>query len=147
MLLIESAKAEDKAQNYPRAFLLYKKAIEIFVRVLQDDLNQTVRTSISKTVKEHMSRAEKLKEYLERTGELPPPDPELERFDAEAMPSIKMPPSQDPVVEDREDYDIRVGTVVKESSTKFWNDSSPLFVRGANILSAACDRACFQGVY
>jgi hypothetical protein len=59
----ERAKEEDKKKNYPKSFLLYRRALDYFVKVLNSDLNQYTRQSLNKTVKVYVVRAEKLKEF------------------------------------------------------------------------------------
>lgn len=135
----ERGKEEDRKKNYPKAFLLYRRALDYFVKVLNAELNQYTRQSLNKTVKAYVIRAEKLKDFLEKSDQLPTDDSDLlEPAIAPPMPfnpnasSIFSTSSLGVLVpESRQDLDIRVGPIVKETQTTFWNDAAPLFIKGS----------------
>ena len=67
--LANKAAQEDKAKNYEEALRLYQHAVQYFLHVVKyeaqgDKAKQSIRSKCT----EYLDRAEKLKEYLKKTG-------------------------------------------------------------------------------
>lgn len=136
--LAKQARDQDDSGNFASAFSAYKKCIDCFVRVIRTEPNDLIRSSITKTAKTYISRAEQLKDFLMQTKAPIPSDVDggdQEVFETQAdLSDMLISESQ----KMREHSDPRVGPLAKEKSTSFWNDSGKLHFRvdiGHNLVS------------
>ena len=141
--LAKKAREEDDKCHYASAFSAYKKCVDFFVRVIRNEPNDLIRTSLTKTAKIYITRAEQLKDYLVKS-KIPldqDSDTGADGFvdddvfeNQEDLSDVVIAESQ----KFREQSDMRVGPLAKEKSTSFWNDSGKLYFRvdiGHNLVS------------
>ncbi|KAK9866366.1 hypothetical protein WJX84_002817 [Apatococcus fuscideae] len=72
---VKQAVEEDNAQNYQKAFELYKTAIEYFCTHLKYEKNAKAKEAITAKVKEYLGRAEDVKKMIGDQGGSNPQDP------------------------------------------------------------------------
>lgn len=144
--LARSARAEDDKGNYAVAFSAYRRCVDYFVRVIRTEPNDLIRASLTKTARTYISRAEMLKDFLSKSRANNSPagqQVESSLIDDEVYEvqedigdlSIEQVTSES---ESKKPSDPRIGPLVKEKTTTFWNDSGDLFFRatiGHNMVS------------
>lgn len=135
--LARSARAEDDKGNYAAAFSAYRRCVDYFVRVIRTEPNDLIRASLTKTARTYISRAELLKDFLAKSRASPTTgqsgnDSSLideEVFEVqEDMGEITLEQTASEGFETKPS-DPRIGPLVKEKTTTFWNDSGDLLFR------------------
>ncbi|XP_063900708.1 vacuolar protein sorting-associated protein 4B-like [Zophobas morio] len=64
--LVNRAATEDRSENYSEAYQLYVQALEYFTYAIKYEKNVKMKETISSKVNQYLTRAEQLKEYLDK---------------------------------------------------------------------------------
>jgi len=64
--IVQQATEKDSAKDYPEAFRLYQLSLEYFMTAIKYEKNQRTKEVIRGKVQEYITRAEKLKEMIEK---------------------------------------------------------------------------------
>ncbi|KAL3901137.1 MAG: hypothetical protein SGCHY_000830 [Lobulomycetales sp.] len=66
--IVRRATEEDGKGNFEEAYKLYSTALEYFMTAIKYEKNERVKESVRKKFTEYLDRAEKLKDYLQKTA-------------------------------------------------------------------------------
>jgi len=69
--LVQQATEKDAAKDYAEAFRLYSLSLEYFMTALKYEKNDRNKQTIRQKVQEYISRAEKIKSFLDSNGKTP----------------------------------------------------------------------------
>jgi len=69
--IVQQATEKDAAKDYPEALRLYQLSLEYFMTALKYEKNEKCKQTIRVKVEEYMSRAEKLKEFIDKGAKQP----------------------------------------------------------------------------
>jgi hypothetical protein len=136
--LAKQARDQDDNGNFASAFSAYKKCIDCFVRVIRTEPNDLIRSSLTKTAKIYITRAEQLKDYLSDSKTPVPSDVAVDDHEVFETQIDLSDMTISEAQKMRDHSDPRVGPLAKEKSTSFWNDSGKLHFRvdiGHNLIT------------
>jgi len=69
--IVQQATEKDAAKDYAEAFRLYQLSLDYFMTALKYEKNEKCKQTIKSKVVEYMGRAEKLKEFLDKSAKQP----------------------------------------------------------------------------
>lgn len=122
MSLSSRAKEAESSGNLQKSFSLYMRCLEYYLRVSDEEENEYVKLNIQDTIKKILARSEDIKRKLiDKNQFVPEMDIPLSRGGISANNQTIYHPNKN--------LDTRIGTIEKETSTSFWNDSNPLFFK------------------
>jgi len=114
--IVQQATEKDSAKDYPEAFRLYQLSLEYFMTAIKYEKNQRTKEVIRGKVQEYITRAEKLKEMIEKgtTKQVVPTNGAAAKKDGEETD------------ENKKIKDSLGGAILREKPNVKWNDVAGL---------------------
>ncbi|KAJ3383171.1 Vacuolar protein sorting-associated protein 4 [Lobulomyces angularis] len=128
--IVRKATEEDAKGNFEEAYKLYQNSLEYFLTAMKYEKNEKVKESVRKKFTEYLDRAEKLKEYLQKTNKKKAIPNGLSNEGKNKGESE----SEDEVDEDKKKEDAETkkmrgalsGAILSEKPNVHWNDIAGL---------------------